>query len=71
MPHYFQCDECKKPVKEEETQIIMLRPPDYRQYYCAQCFASISPAKISEKRFALKGRKKKTTTTNKKRVGCC
>jgi hypothetical protein len=49
MPHYFQCDECKKPVKEEETQIIMLRPPAERQYYCGNCFASITPDKIAKK----------------------
>jgi len=49
MTHYFQCDECKKPVPENDTQVIMLRPPNERQFYCGSCFASITPEKIAQK----------------------
>jgi len=61
MPHYFQCDECKKPVAENDTQIIMLRPPDDRQYYCGTCFSSIDPDKIQKNNQKLKNRNKNTT----------
>lgn len=48
-PNIFRiCTECKKPVSEEQVNVIHVPERDIAQNYCSECFKSVDFDKILE-----------------------